>query len=74
MVFEMVRSYLHSARGRQRVTIGDGMFDRHAPELRWDVRWARGGRCTESAFCRYWSTSENEGFGIFVYVASIFRL
>lgn len=46
LVFEMVRLYLHSARGRQRVTIaiGDGMFDKHAPELRWDVRWTRGER------------------------------
>lgn len=31
------------------------------------------GRCAEPAFCGYWSTLENE-FGMFMYVASIFRL
>lgn len=32
------------------------------------------GRCAEPAFCGYWSTLENEKFGMFMYVASIFRL
>lgn len=32
------------------------------------------GRCAEPAFCGYWSTLENEEFGMFMYVVSIFRL